>query len=159
MFVNHRISDKTIRQIWADEKTPLRAAAKEIGMSFRAVQSRAVKLGLPARKTGGKQIDLEGMEEMWAFGLPAKEIGRHYRVHWQTVYNAAKRAGLPKRGRGCAKRITLEEWRQAQVILRLAQTAAREQATAIQRRVVDSKPQSNVPVGYYHARNLSGGRT
>lgn len=135
--VTQYISVARIRAVWADTRTPLRQAARELGCSFRYLQNRAYALGLPPRKTGCKEIHMPGFAELWASGLPASKIARVYDCCPATVFNTAERLSLPKRGRGRARRISVGDLLQERLRYQMARTAEVEQAEIAARAKAD----------------------
>ena len=124
-----RASASDVRRVWADEERTLPQAAAALGMSVDALQRRAVRLRLPPRKCGRREVVRPRQEVefrvMWKAGVSARKIGEYFGCSYFAVINSAKRLGLPMRGANFRPQMTLTQF--LEVRLAVAMTASIEQ--------------------------------
>ncbi|AWD21596.1 hypothetical protein [Fuscovulum blasticum] len=114
-----RASASDVRAAWLDPELTLCQAAESVGMSKDALQARAALLGLPARRTGRREVIRPHHEAefrlMWKAGVAAREIGDAFGCSYFAVINTAARLGLVMRGAGFRPRLALSEFREIQL--------------------------------------------
>jgi hypothetical protein len=125
-----RASAGDIRRAWCDSEMTLPEATASVGMSSDALQDRAAALGLPARRTGRREVIRPHQEvefsRMWAAGIAAREIGEYFGCSYFAVVNTATRLGLPMRGAGFRPKLSLAIWREIEMARAMKDFAARE---------------------------------
>lgn len=127
-----RVSGREVRRAWCDTELTLPEAAASVGMSIDALQDRAAALGLPARRTGRREVIRPHQEAefaaMWSAGIAAREIAGHFGCSYFAVVNTAARLGLPMRGAGYRPRLRLARWPEYRMAQAMTAFAARENA-------------------------------
>mgnify|MGYP001193178052 CR=1 FL=1 len=128
-----------LRRLWADDGLTNAEIAAAIGYSERGVYSLSRKLGLPSRRLGPKvTFDQSLFESLWRAGVGAREIAALFGVNRYTLSNAAVRMGLPQRGGGWQPRMSLAQYREAQLARRMADSARREAGALLAAGMVDN---------------------
>lgn len=115
-----QVSDAEFRRLYLDKTKTLADIGKELGITERAVASRAAHRGLPARgrsKSAPSAISADLVPlftAMWLGKVRSEDMGRHFGFKPTTILRNARRMGLPARGRSFPNHaITIEEWREA----------------------------------------------
>lgn len=121
-----------VRRVWLNPELTLPQAAAAVGMAKDSLQRRAAALGLPARRSGRREVIRPRQEAefaaMWAAGVAAREIGTYFGCSYFAVINTATRLGLPMRGAAYRPRLTLSGWREARMAQAMTAFAVRENA-------------------------------
>lgn len=115
-----------IRRLWLDDRLSTAEAAEQAGLARVNLWRRAKALGLPPRKQGRKyQIhDLALFKAMWAAGVHGPAMAAHFGVTYSAIRATARRQGLPPRRLGSRPKITIEDFRQQLLGLRMLAKAA-----------------------------------
>ena len=94
-----RYSQVEFRKLWADESLRVRDIAAHFGLLTRVVEAHAVRMQLPQRRKGQPRIYAfpADFAEMWAAGVPAKEIAEIVGCCLALVSTEARRRKLPRR--------------------------------------------------------------
>lgn len=129
------ISEAEFRRLWNNPWLSMCAIARILGISDKAVSSRAKTRGLPPRSYDMRaqhRLPEDEFRKLWLAGVRTRDIVVHYGCHHLTPANTAKRLGLAARGRGFAHYgISMEDYC-AQILSRkMAAEAARRQARII----------------------------
>ncbi len=127
-----RASAEAVRRAWLDGELTLRQAAASVGMAKDALQARAAALGLPARRTGRREVIRPHQEAefagLWRAGVAVREIAGHFGCSYTATVGTAVRLGLPPRGAGYRPSMTLASWMEARLARALAECARAEKA-------------------------------
>lgn len=127
-----RAKEADIRRAWLDAELTLPEACTLVGMGKDALQARAAALGLPARRTGRREVIRPHQERefrlMWGAGISARCIGAAFGCSYFAVVNTAARLGLGMRGAGYRPKMTLNQFRERQLSIAMGATAAKERA-------------------------------
>lgn len=122
-----------VRRLWADQERTLPQAAAALGMSVDALQARAVRMQLPPRKEGRREVIRPRHEgefrAMWIAGISARQIGEHFGCSYFAVVNTAKRLGLPARGAKWRPKMTKAEFLEIRLSVAMSAFVARERGT------------------------------
>ncbi|WP_190305753.1 hypothetical protein [Roseicitreum antarcticum] len=97
-----KFNKEIFAKLWCNHKVPTAKIAETIGFTRQACGWHAKRMGLPPRSTLRRTIvDPTLAKEMYLAGVSLSEIARYFGSdHSQTVGNAVRRMGLPKRERG-----------------------------------------------------------
>ena len=150
-----RITPATIRALWLDLTISKDEAARRAGMTGRNLQTIARKLSLPHRPNYAAPAsitDTDELRRMWAAGLSTADMAAMLGCHGNTVLRTARKLGLPSRHRGFTGACTPDEYLEAKLAARMAESAARTQAEMIRRNMADYS--GSRPTGIDHARGL-----
>lgn len=119
-----RASAADVRRVWADTELTLPQAARALDMSEDALRDRAVALGLSKRKAGQREVIRPHREAefrlMWRAGVSARQIGLAFGCSYFGVVNTAKRLGLAMRGANYVPKMTLTQYHETRLRLRIA---------------------------------------
>lgn len=124
-----RYDDETFKRLWLCLTIGTEEIAQSVGVTRQAVTYRAKRMGLPLRtKNRLRKARPEELAAMWRAGVRCADIARHFGMaHGACVSTAARHLGLPPRVRGAAgfrnggwaENITLEQYLEEQLRLRL----------------------------------------
>ena len=133
-----RYDDATFARLWSCLTITTDEIAASVGVTRQAVGYRAKRMGLPPRsKNRRRKAAPNELAEMWRAGVRCADIARHFGMaHGACVSTAARKLGLPPRVRGAAgfrnggwaRNITLEQYFEDRLRLRLEQHYAKEAA-------------------------------
>lgn len=127
--MDKRVPNSEIRRVWLDDSMPSEEAAASIGLKRATLWRRAKCLGLPSRKSGRREaIPAADLRMLWNAGVLARDIADHYGCQEDSIGQAARRLGLPKRKPGPKSRQTLSQYKD-ELLGRALQRLARDEAT------------------------------
>lgn len=128
---------RALKQAWLDEKTPLPAHAKRLGIYMRYFQQIAVSNGWPPRKYGRKAEYAwpDDFNDMWFAGVSLRELAAAAGSdHHKTAANEVRRRGLGPRDKGRRRSLPMREYlilaAQRKYAADLAKAAATEREAA-----------------------------
>lgn len=134
--MDKRIPNSEIRRVWLDASLTSAEAARAVGLSRTGLWARAVKLHLPARVAGRREvIPRENLTPLWLANVKVADIARHFGCPDASVSQSARRYGLPRRPRGKRSLISLDAYLQSllgAVMQRQAASEARIRRTALE---------------------------
>jgi hypothetical protein len=135
----HAINREAFIALWNNHSVPTERIAQALGVTRQAVSERARRLGLPGRaKVRKLKHDPDLLREMWLAGVSSRDIAAHFGMsHHACATNAARKAGLPRRERGCSgtmnggwkANLPISEFWERKLASRMRAVAARENAT------------------------------
>lgn len=126
------VSEAAFRRMWMDLTMSREEIGALIGITPQCVMKRAQRRGLPSRKVLAhdtcRVFDVDEFRDMWVTGVRTKDILAHFGCSNPTTTAAAKRFGLPPRGRRWHHRgISIEEYREIQLGRAMAAEAKRRE--------------------------------
>lgn len=129
-----KYSPVEFRRLWADPSLRLDDIAARLGMVKRCVESRAVAMGLPKRKTGIPKVYAfpADFDDMWKAGVTTREIGAFVGRSHNLPSVEARRRNLKPRSKSCGKKLTM-------LAYQLAKRAKAERAAMIAADMVDGR--------------------
>lgn len=126
-----KVSDAELRRAWSDSTITAKAAADRLGISLGALRDRAHHRGLPPRRNGRPFcVPVPEFTRLWNAGVGNAELAAHFGVRWPSSLGAmAKRLGLRQFVKGEA-RITMAQYREAQLSRAMRESAEQSRHTA-----------------------------
>lgn len=109
------LSEAEFRKLWLDRTITVAEIARRLDVTDSAVTARARARGLPTRRTvrytaHKRKITDPQFPELWSAGITLAELARLYHCTTGTVYETAKRLGLPRRNNTRWNAKTLVQW-------------------------------------------------
>lgn len=127
------VSEAAFRRMWMDLAITREEIGALIGITPQCVMKRAKRRGLPSRRALAHEtcrvFDVDEFRDMWVTGVRTKDILAYFGCSNPTTTEAAKRFGLPPRGRSWQYRgVSIEEYREIKLGRAMAQEAKRREA-------------------------------
>lgn len=127
------VSEAAFRRMWMDLTIPREEIGALIGITPQSVMRRAKRRGLPSRRDLAREtcrsFDVDEFRDMWITGVRTKDILAYFGCSNPTTTEAAKRFGLPPRGKSWQYRgISIEEYREIQLGRAMAAEAKRRES-------------------------------
>lgn len=137
-----RAKSAEIERAWCNSELRLPEAAAALGMSVDCLQDRAATLGLPARRTGPREVIRPHQEAefrlIWRAGVSARQIADHFSCSYFAVVNTARRLGLAMRGTGFKPRMTLSAYCEARIAVAMRVRVKNEAAVKMTARKAET---------------------
>lgn len=128
------VSEADFRRMWEDESLTLMAIGQRLGISAQAVVCRADARCLPKRKIfRDRAITDPEFPAMYRAGVSTRELQELYGCAHTVIPKTARAMGLPPRNVGRWSSISIAQFREQQLLARMAEVAAAERAEAKRR--------------------------
>jgi len=117
------------RALRADGDLTCDQIAARLNRSARGLSQTAKALGLPPRRKGPKlKYDEALFIRLYRAGVSMAEIGCHFGMHRSSFPHVVRKLGLPPRGKSWIAQVTLAQFFEAEMRVRMEAEAARSMA-------------------------------
>ena len=141
------------RRAWQDPASTGVSVAKQFGIGHVVAIRLAHSLGLPPKPKGRpSNIVKDPFVEMYLADVRLADMATVFGTSIGSMSKAAKRLGLPPRGKGHRATMTAAAFDQFRHLRDMSRTAAAEQAAMINAEMADGCGSAGMLVGAKHAR-------